>query len=580
MSKKRRFIFLLTRALYIGWSLLLLSILAIIIERTYSYAQYIATQNAKTSVNKDLAYRTWVASHGGVYVPVDENTLPSPYLAHIKDRDFTAIGKKFTLMNPAYTLSQMMKTYTKLYGVKTHITSKKLLNPNNKPDEWETLALNKIEQTRQQYIELSDIDDNSYLRLMNPLVTKKACLKCHAFQGYKIGDIRGGVSVAIPMKPLYKDALNSSLLVYGLFFIIWFIGIISIAFLTKKIYIYLDEKEELYEQYVYGLVSVVEKRDTYTAGHSTRVADYAVLIAKEMGFSGEECHNLHRAGMLHDIGKVAIPDSVFLKPNKLTAREYKLIQEHVTMSYDMLKNISIFNEIKEIVRNHHEHFDGSGYPRGLKGDDTPILSQVLTLADSFDAMTTDRIYKGRKSVSEALTEIAKLSGKQFNPKIVQAALHALKDTLITYSKHQNPETLLEQERFSYFYKDALTGLYNEKLLQKDIFSLSKYSQVIWISLHNLHDFNKTNGWEKGSLLLQDLANTIENNIQGTHKTYRFYGDNFLILASHTKKEEVLERDLQSLFSDKSVTYSLKSSLTNSLKEKNIQGLEDVLTKLF
>ncbi|HFB54160.1 MAG TPA: DUF3365 domain-containing protein, partial [Sulfurimonas autotrophica] len=331
MHKKRKYLFFLTRGLYISWTLLLLLVFIIIVERTYTYAKYIAIQEAKTSVNKDLAYRTWVASHGGVYVPVDKRTQPNPYLSHIKDRDFTALGKKYTLMNPAYTLSQMMHDYTKLYGVKTHITSKKLLNPKNKPDEWETLALNKIERSRKQYYELSDIGDEAYMRLMNPLVTKKSCLKCHAFQGYKVGDIRGGVSVAIPMKPLYKDALKSSLLVGGLFLIIWLAGIAIIHYFIKKTYKYIDEQEEMYEQYIYGLVSIVEKRDTYTAGHSTRVADYAERIAKAMGISQERIHILHRAGMLHDIGKIAIPDSVFLKPSKLTQEEYKLIQEHVIM---------------------------------------------------------------------------------------------------------------------------------------------------------------------------------------------------------------------------------------------------------
>jgi len=164
MQSKRRFIAIATRFIYMVWTLLLGIILAIIIEKNYSYAKYIATQEAITSTNKDLAYRSWVASHGGVYVKVDERTPPNPYLKHIKDRDFRAVGEKFTLMNPAYTLTQMMHDYTKLYGVKTHITSKKLLNPKNRPDMWETLALNKIEQNRENYIELNYIGNAEYLR--------------------------------------------------------------------------------------------------------------------------------------------------------------------------------------------------------------------------------------------------------------------------------------------------------------------------------------------------------------------------------------------------------------------------------
>jgi len=580
MQTKRKFITVLMKTLYIIWSLLLLSILSIIVEKIYSYAEYVAVQKAETSVNKDIAYRRWVASHGGVYVPVDKRTQPNKYLSQIKDRDFRAIGKDFTLMNPAYTLSQMMHDYSKLYGVKTHITSNKTLNPANKPDSWETLALNKIDQTRKIYKELSYIGDKEYLRLMKPLITTKTCLKCHAFQGYKIGDIRGGVSISIPMVSLYDDAFKNSLYVFALFVIIWLVGMFSISLFAKKIYKYIDEKELLYEEYIYGLVGVVEKRDTYTAGHSSRVAHYAEMIAQKMGYSEYDCHILHRAGMLHDIGKVAIPDSVFLKPSKLTDEEYSLIQEHVEMSYEMLKNISIFDEIKEIVRDHHEHYDGSGYPRGLIGEDTPMLAQVLTLADSFDAMTTDRIYKGRKSVKEALLEIAKLSGKQFNPKIVQTALSVLKDIVVDDSKNQDPQTLLEKERFSYFYKDVLTDVYNEEYLRRNLKNLNRYDFIAWLSLKDFHAYNKKNGWSAGDILLQELSSVIKSNCRDSLQVYRFYGDNFLALLNTQEEFESLKKHIDSILSKEKVAYELKISRSQDLKKENIVSVEDVLKKLF
>ncbi len=580
MQTKRKFLFFIINILYVSWTLLLVAILAIIIERNYKYARNIALHEAKTSVNKDLAYRSWVASHGGVYVPVTKRTPPNPYLAHIKNRDFTVNGRQYTLMNGAYTLSQMMKDYKKLYGVETHLTSKKLLNPKNQPDEWETRALDNIESSRKQYYELQKIEGKEYLRLMNPLVTKKSCLKCHTFQGYQVGDIRGGVSVSIPMKSLYSDAFKNSLLVSGLFFVIWVLGILGIGLFKKKISDYIDEKELLYEQYIYGLVNVVEKRDTYTAGHSQRVADYAEMIAKEMGFSEQECHIVHRAGMLHDIGKVAIPDSVFLKPTKLLQSEYALIQEHVVMSYEMLKDISIFDEIKEIVRDHHEHYDGSGYPRGLLGDETPILAQVLSLADSFDAMTTDRIYKGRKSVAEALEEISLLSGKQFNPTIVKAALKALRDIEVDVAHHQSPKTLLEQERFSYFYKDVLTSLYNEYYLRSEIHNIKDYKYVIWISLHNFHQYNKKHGWHKGDALLVQIASVLHSFFQDDTRVYRFYGDNFLIASKKSIDKERLQKALLAILDDAKIGYEIKSAEVDEVGFDANERLEDVLKKLF
>jgi len=580
MKSNRKFIAVMTTGLYIIWTLLLVSILSIIIERTYTYAKYIAKQEAITSVNKDIAYRKWVASHGGVYVPVDKRTQPNKYLTNVKDRDFKAINKEFTLMNPAYTLSQMMKDYSKLYGVKTKITSNKLLNPANKADMWETLALNKIEQTHKNYIQLNDINDEEYLRLMSPLVTTISCLKCHAFQGYQVGDIRGGVSVSIPMKPLYDDAFRSSMLVISLFFLIWLAGVVSIAFFTNKIYKYLDEKEILYEEYIYGLVSVVEKRDTYTAGHSTRVADYAEQIAQEMGYSEYDCHILHRAGMLHDIGKVAIPDSVFLKPTKLSNREYSLIKEHVDISYDMLKNISIFDDIKEIVRDHHEHYDGSGYPRGLIGEDTPMLAQILTLADSFDAMTTDRIYKGRKTVNEALHELVSLSGKQFNPTIVKAALICLKDVIIDYTKHQNPTTLLEKERFSYFYKDLLTDVYNETYLRSDIHNIGECNFAIRISICNFHNYNKEHGWSKGDDLLKKIATSIMNSCKNNNRIYRFYGDNFFVLLDDRYEIDKLKSNINKVVENNNLECKINIAELKNIDIQSIENLEDAIKKLF
>ena len=568
----------MTRGLYLIWTLLVVTIFSIIVERTYTYAQYIAKQNTDTMVKKDIVYRNWVASHGGVYVPVDKKTPPNPYLAHIKDRDFSVNGKNFTLMNPAYTLRQMMQQYTDEFGIKTKITSKLLLNPINKADSWETIALNKIEKVRTRYFEFIDIDDKPYLRSMTPLFTKKGCLKCHAFQGYKVGDIRGGVSVAIPMEPLYTDARNSSLILAVFFFIILLSGLFAINLFTKKIYKYMDEKELLYEEYIYGLVSVVEKRDSYTAGHSTRVAQYAEMIAQEMGFSEYDCHILHRAGMLHDIGKVAIPDSIFLKPSKLSLGEYKLIQEHVEMSYEMLKNISIFDEIKEIVRDHHEHYDGSGYPRGLIGEDTPILAQVLTLADAFDAMTTDRIYKGRKSVKEALLELAKLSGKQFNPKVVQAALFILKDIIIDHTKHQAPVTALEKERFSYFYKDSLTNAYNEEYLHSDIKTIATSNIIIWLSLKNFHAYNKEKGWSSGDDILKSISNIAKTKCQNSLGIYRFYGDNFLVLVNTQEEAQEYKKYINELLEKENIAYKFKTNESQS--RDNIKDLEDVLKKLF
>lgn len=498
----------------------------------YDNAKLMALNEAQVSVKKDLAYRTWVASHGGVYVPVTEKTPPSPYLADIKDRDFIVNGKKYTLMNPAYTLSQMMKNYSELYGVKAKITSKHLLNPKNAPDEWEKKALDIVETTREPFYEMDTIGENEYLRYMNPLVTKQECLKCHARQGYQIGDLRGGVAVAIPMEEHYTLAYKEMTILIVSLFVIWIIGLVIIYFAYKKIKANIDTKTAMYEQNIYSLVDIIEQRDSYTAGHTRRVAEYSKLIAKKMGFNDEKIELLYRAAMLHDIGKISTPDSILLKPGKLNSLEFNLIKEHAASTYKILKNVDIFNELAEIARHHHERYDGKGYPQGLKGAQIPILGYILSLADAFDAMTTDRIYKGKKVLEEALKDIENNSGKQFHPEVVQHALIALKNINLDYSIHQKPKTKLEQQRFAYFYIDQMTHLHNRDYLEFILAHRDSeefmYDCVYGVYLHNFTNFNKQNGWNTGNELLKHIGEELTKYFPNA-LIFRLFGDDFIVL---------------------------------------------------
>lgn len=171
------------------------------------YRQYmeLAQKEADAVFNKDLAYRFWATSHGGVYVPVDEKTPPNPFLSHIPDRDITTpSGKKLTLMNPAYILRQTMDQFEALYGIRGHITSLKYFRPETAPDAWEKVQLEKFEHGLKVAKEPAIINGKEFLRYMKPLMVNEGCLKCHRAQGYKIGDIRGGVSVSVPLQP-YKE---------------------------------------------------------------------------------------------------------------------------------------------------------------------------------------------------------------------------------------------------------------------------------------------------------------------------------------------------------------------------------------
>lgn len=159
----------------------------------------LAENEAGAYFEKDIAYRHWAAMHGGVYVQPTETTPPNPYLEDLPDRDVTTTGgKKLTLVNPAYMIRQVHELGREQFDMEGHITSLIPLQPENAPDEWETRALLSFEQNTELSSSVETVDGQQYLRFMKPLVTKEACLGCHAHQGYSVGDIRGGISVSVP----------------------------------------------------------------------------------------------------------------------------------------------------------------------------------------------------------------------------------------------------------------------------------------------------------------------------------------------------------------------------------------------
>ncbi len=575
MGLKAKFINKLALGIILLWSLIMGSVTLFFIFENYTFTDKLAEQEAIVSVKKDLVYRTWVASHGGVYVPITQKTPPNPYLAHIKNRDVnTTNGLQLTLMNPAYTLSQIMKEYSELYNNKGHITSKILTNPLNKPDSWEDAALGMVESTRKAVSKKEFIDGKEYFRYLNPLVIDESCLKCHGSQGYKVGDIRGGVSVSVLLEPYNKQAFLLSLYEIVVFFIIYCVGVFFIFYGRKKANEILENKVKDYEQHIFSLVNMIEQRDSYTAGHTQRVAKYSVLIAKEIGLSDEELDDLYRACMLHDIGKISTPDSILLKPGKLTPLEYSIIKEHVTVSYELLIHVDIYKEIAEIVRHHHEHFDGSGYPQGLRGSEIPMLSQIMKVADAFDAMTTNRIYKARKSIEMAILELQALADKQFNAEIVKIATTVLSDIVVEHSITQRPKTKIEKERFSYFYKDQVTEVYNIEYLEyvlvynrTDEFNL-RCLNILY--LHNFTQYNKDNGWAMGDAMLKKFSLELKR-INNDDFVFRLYGDDFILLNKEHFDMQEHFWELENVLKGSGITISYKHF---DIKDEVIRDMAD------
>ena len=210
----------------------------------HRHAEDLAKKEARSHFNKDMAFRMWATRHGGLYVPADERTPPNPGLSHIPERDIqTPSGKKLTLMNPAYVLRQVMEEFGELYGVKGKITSFKLINPANAPDAWEAAALRRFEKGEQEVFEFADLNGEPHLRLMRPMVVVSGCLKCHAFQGYKVGDVRGGVGVSVPMQPYLNDLRANIRPRWATLGAIWLLGLGAIAALILQVRRRFDDQD-------------------------------------------------------------------------------------------------------------------------------------------------------------------------------------------------------------------------------------------------------------------------------------------------------------------------------------------------
>ncbi|MFZ5633581.1 MAG: HD domain-containing phosphohydrolase [Bacillota bacterium] len=178
---------------------------------------------------------------------------------------------------------------------------------------------------------------------------------------------------------------------------------------------------------IYAFAEAIGARDGYTMGHSEKVAEYARLIAEKMGLDEKMVDLAYLCGIVHDVGKIGIPEDVLNKKGPLTGKEYKLIMGHSQMGASILSHISWLEDIVPVVEAHHERYNGGGYPMGMKGEQIPVLSRILAVADAFDAMTSDRSYRKAYPPEKAVDELKKNAGTQFDPEIVDIFIDLLKE---------------------------------------------------------------------------------------------------------------------------------------------------------
>jgi len=335
------------------------------------------------------------------------------------------------------------------------------------------------------------------------------------------------------------------------------------------------DKEDSYEQIVLSLNKTIEARDPYTAGHDERVQKYAQEIAITMGLSKKKKATLEKAALIHDIGKIKIPDSILLKPGKLTNVEYEIIKEHPQAAYDMLSDVIFLQDEMNVILHHHERYDGSGYPQGLKKDEIPILSQILSIADTYDAMTTNRIYKQAKTKEEALRELDSLRDISFSSDLIDIAIKIFSKFPLNQKIHQTPIDELEEARFSYFFRDSLTTCYNKKFLQFIYLEnhFSKYQFLYIVNLKKFTIYNNLFGWENGDKFLIDFSNFLRD-IFSTDKIFRVKGDDFIILTKNESSVTKVDILKNRLFNNQAISIDMQQIRISKIKD--IDDLKNII----
>lgn len=232
------------------------------------------------------------------------------------------------------------------------------------------------------------------------------------------------------------------LVIFGLLFTVKKIGQIEDDRIQA-----IDKVEDLSRTSMEALAKTVDAKDRYTSGHSVRVAEISCIIAKELGWSDKEILDLRFQGMMHDIGKIGVPDTVLNKPGRLTNIEFELIQSHTIVGCEILKNVTSIPGVELVAKHHHERYDGHGYPSHLKEDEIPISARIVGIADAYDAMNSDRVYRRALPKHVIREEIIKGKGSQFDPDIVDIFIKLLDDDKLEFDEYKDSFIERKEELF-------------------------------------------------------------------------------------------------------------------------------------
>lgn len=332
-----------------------------------------------------------------------------------------------------------------------------------------------------------------------------------------------------------------------------------------------DDLQKLFIQSITTITYAVDAKDRYTKGHSVRVAQYCLAIAKKLNWSKQDCLNLYYIALLHDIGKIGIPDTILNKPAKLTDEEYRLIRSHTVMGANILRPITIVPQICDGARYHHERYDGKGYPYGLKGEDIPYVARIIGIADAYDAITSNRIYEKANVQDYAVKELRKGRGTQFDPFLTDVMLEIIKDgfeftdtpqfefTQDDYAMAQNDFFIAEvcKKTESDSHKSTDVDYLTEFPIRKTFeINVNEYLDnplnhgvMFLMDIDNFTQVNENYGHITGDHIICRLADIIRSHIETTANMCRISGDEFAVFYHDKRDRQWIEEKANAFIQD-------------------------------
>ena len=343
--------------------------------------------------------------------------------------------------------------------------------------------------------------------------------------------------------------------------------------------------EQMSLQTIQTLANAIDAKDPYTKGHSTRVSQHSVALAEALGWDRDRINDLRYSALLHDIGKIGVPDSILNNPKRLTDVEFEIIKSHTTMGADILRDKIMIKAAEDVARSHHERYDGKGYPRGLKGTEISEESRIVAIADAFDAMSTNRVYRKACDPAYIRKELQEGRGKQFDPQFAEVFITLWDQGKLDWILHNEegvPDEQMEassvllREVMETFVSqsagdntDLVTGVMNRSAGEAAIAQDMKEDNgcFVFFDVDNLKKINDVHGHEAGDRTLKLMGETLTEHCGNNH-CCRLGGDEFILFLQNTSREDAEKtvREIMQGFDEKKKQYpeTIPASLSAGL----------------